>query len=199
MLIRALALMLATATTAIAEELPALFDVTGVASNDVLNVRTRPMGGANIIGTLTYDAKSVEVVEVQDNWGRVNVDEGSGWASMRFLTAQPDTALPNATHFNCFGTEPFWSLDVQNGGPAVLSTPEGSDRGFIVGSLQAASARPEFYAIQGAGQGENITVVVSSEICSDGMSDNLFGLDGTVVIGGYLTEVLSGCCTVQVD
>ncbi|MGH1411985.1 MAG: COG3650 family protein [Pelagimonas sp.] len=199
MLIRAFAVLLATTCGAYADNLPALFDVTGVASDDTLNVRTRPMGGANIIGTLAYDAKGIEVIEEQSNWGRVNVDGGTGWASMKFLKMQPQSSLPEAQNLRCFGTEPFWSLNITQGETAVLSTPEGSDRGFIVGSLQAASARPEPYAIQGAGQGENITVVVSKEICSDGMSDNLFGLDGTVVIGGYLTEVLSGCCTVQVD
>ncbi len=197
MLIRALALMLATATTAVAQDLPALFDVTGVASDDVLNVRTRPMAGANIIGTLAFDAKSVEVVEVQDNWGRVNVDEGSGWASMTFLAEQPDTALPNAVHFNCFGTEPFWSLDVQNGGPAILSTPEGHDRPFQMGLARAANARPAPFAILGSAQGENIAIVMDKEICSDGMSDRLFGLNGTVVISGYNMEVLSGCCSIQ--
>lgn len=199
MLIRAFAILLASTTLVVADELPSLYDVAGVASDDVLNVRTRPMAGANIIGTLAYDAQSVEVIEIEGDWGRVNVDAGSGWASMAYLHPLPDSALPEAPRLRCFGTEPFWSLNVTQNGAAILSTPEGSDRAFTVGDLQTASARPEPFAMLGTGQGENITLVVGQEICSDGMSDNLFGLDGTVVIGGYLTEVLSGCCSVQVE
>ncbi|PYG29173.1 COG3650 family protein [Pelagimonas varians] len=199
MLIRAFALFLLTASFVAAEELPALYDVAGVASDDVLNVRTRPMAGANIIGTLAHDAQSVEVVEIEGDWGRVNVDEGSGWASMAYLHPLPESAMPDAPRLRCFGTEPFWSLNVTQSGAAILSTPEGSDRAFTVGNWQTASARPEPFAMLGTGQGENITLVVGQEICSDGMSDNLFGLDGTIVIGGYLNEVLSGCCSVQVE
>lgn len=197
MLTRVLAILLTTASLAHAEELPALFDVTGVASDDVLNVRTRPMAQANIIGTLAYNAQNIEVVEIDNGWGRVNVPDGSGWASMKFLTLQDGTAMPEAQNIGCFGTEPFWSLDIAQGGEAVLSTPEGADRGFVVGKLHTAAARPEPYAMLGRGSGENIAIHISKEICSDGMSDDLFGLEGTVIIGGYGVEVLSGCCTIQ--
>ncbi|MGB3280174.1 MAG: peptide-binding protein, partial [Pseudorhodobacter sp.] len=45
-----------------AETLPALFDVTGVAADDVLNLRAAPDGVAEILGALGPSAKDVEVV-----------------------------------------------------------------------------------------------------------------------------------------
>lgn len=92
--------------------LPTLFDVTGVAADDVLNIRQLPDADAPIIGTLSPDAKGIEVVEDTGGWGRVNSGEGSGWVSMRYMAYRTDVwhegALPDG--FSCFGTEPFWSL-----------------------------------------------------------------------------------------
>lgn len=199
MTLRILALLLASTSLAYADDLPALFNVTGVASDDVLNVRTRPISEANIVGALTFNSEKVEVVEQHENWGRVNAAEGTGWVSMDYMVRQPDSALPEAEAMRCFGTEPFWSLEIAPEGEAVLSTPEGHDRGFQMGSLTVAASRPSPFAVSGTAPGENITVVISKQICSDGMSDRLFGLEGTVVIGGYRTEVLSGCCSVQMN
>lgn len=187
------------ATPLAAQDLPALYDVTGVASDDILNVRTRPMASANVVGTLAFDATGVEVLEEENGWGRVNVDGMSGWASLRFLQEVPDSQIETAQRFNCFGTEPFWALNVTQGDVAVFSTPEGSDKAFSLGVMTTASGRFELHAILGSAQAENITIVVSEEICSDGMSDNLFGFDGTVVIGGYDMQVYSGCCTLEVN
>ncbi|KUF10669.1 COG3650 family protein [Pseudoponticoccus marisrubri] len=182
-----------------AQNLPALYDVTDVASDDILNVRNRPSASSTVIGTLAFDARGVEVVETQDNWGRVNVDGVSGWASMRFLSRQPDSDLPHALRFDCFGTEPFWSLEVTQGNSAIFSTPEGRSKAFRIGNVTTASGRPFPHAVLGTAPGENIALVVGREICSDGMSDNLFGHDGTVVLSGYDMQVYSGCCSVQAD
>ncbi|MEO1155590.1 MAG: SH3 domain-containing protein, partial [Pseudomonadota bacterium] len=45
-----------------AQGYPALFDVTGVASDDVLNIRSAPSATAEIIGTLAHNETGVEVV-----------------------------------------------------------------------------------------------------------------------------------------
>ena len=39
-----------------------MFDVTGVAANDVLNIRAAPDASAEIIGTLSPNARDIEVV-----------------------------------------------------------------------------------------------------------------------------------------
>ena len=105
--------------------LPDLFDVTGVAAVDALNVRSAPDAQAEIMGALDSDATDVEITAIQGGWGRVNQGERSGWTAMRFLSRQDDTwmagAIPPA--LVCFGTEPFWSLGFEDD-DMVWSSPD---------------------------------------------------------------------------
>ncbi|MDP5306963.1 COG3650 family protein [Paracoccus spongiarum] len=174
--------------------LPTLFDVTDVASDDVLNIRSEPHAGSPVIGSLAADAARIEVVEERDGWARVNTGEGSSWASMRFLSPRSDTwqegALPQG--FSCFGTEPFWDLQAE-GDSLVLRSPDNPD-----------DARPR-QAVLGSGifrdpmravLGRDLTLVAVPQLCSDGMSDRLFGLRATLVLQDGTPRLLSGCCSI---
>jgi hypothetical protein len=91
---------------------PAIHDVTGVAADDVLNIRERPDASSPIVGQLAPDA-TVEVIRPNERltWGLVNAGERTGWVSLRYLQRRPgqwDGAFPEIA--SCFGTEPFWSL-----------------------------------------------------------------------------------------
>ena len=100
-----------------ADTLPALFDVTGVAAGDALNIREAPSARAAILGRLAPDATGVEGVAARDGWMQVNVAERSGWVSARHLVpagAVWTSGLPPT--LNCGGTEPFWSLTQAPGG-----------------------------------------------------------------------------------
>ena len=196
------ALCLAVLATSLrADTYPALFDVRGVSEGDVLNVRDLPSATGSVVGSLKHDATQVEVVEVQGNWGRVNVAEQSGWASLRYLERIAGSALPQARAVTCFGTEPFWSLSAAPGSGGVFSTPERREAGLGFGPVMTAAGRYSPFALTGAGpDGEaRITVVIQPGICSDGMSDQLFGLEGSVVREGATTQLLSGCCTLSVQ
>jgi uncharacterized membrane protein len=192
---RLLAFLTLAAGAAAAQDYPALHSVTGVAGDDILNVRTRPMAQANVIGTLAPDAEGIEVIAEENGWGQLNVDGQSGWANLSFLSRVEGSALPQAPRFTCFGTEPFWSLSVTPGADAVFSVPEGVDRAFSLSPLTTASGRFQPFAALGSASGGTLALVVAEEACSDGMSDNRFGLSTTVVLGGYDTQVYSGCCS----
>lgn len=59
----ALALILwLAAGPAAAQDLPAVYDVAGVAADDVLNVRAEPSAEAPVLRTLAPDAGGIEVV-----------------------------------------------------------------------------------------------------------------------------------------
>ncbi len=191
----ALVLALVLAGAAQAQDLPALFDVRGVASDDVLNVRAEPSGSARIVGSLPPDAQGVEVVERQGNWGRVNVGDGTGWTSLRYLEIRAGSGLPQASEFACFGTEPFWSLDVAQDSSADLSLFGGTPERFAIGRLQPAAGYFEPFALTGSGATGALTVVLAPEYCSDGMSDMAFGIATTVVVGGPQTRIFAGCCS----
>lgn len=80
---------------------PAVYQVTGVTADDMLNVRDRPgVPGSTVIGRLAPDARNVERSgDVQDVGGRAwwhirhpSLPADGGWVNARFLAAQGDVA-----------------------------------------------------------------------------------------------------------
>lgn len=194
-----LALTLALAGPALATQeyiLPTLFDVTGVVSDDVLNIRAEPNAKAAIIGSLGPDATRIEVVEERQGWAQVNTGEGSGWVSARYLAYRTDVWQPGELPlaFRCLGTEPFWDAKVE-GGDLVLRSPEdqAGDRRPVQGVLDTGIFRDPSRVVVA----RDMTLFARPQICSDGMSDRMFGLAATLVLHGEQPSMLSGCCTIQ--
>lgn len=190
-----MALCLATPAHATREYiLPTLFDVARVAPDDVLNIRARPDAGSEIIGTLAPDATGIEVVEESGSWGRIVTGEGTGWVSLRFLDYRIDVwedgRLPDG--FGCYGTEPFWSMAVENG-ELVHSTPEGETRSPISSILSTGAFRDPTRAIVA----QEITLTAAPQLCSDGMSDRVLGMRALAVVGGPTPRLLDGCCWIR--
>lgn len=201
-LIRTLAVLLlsvqpAPATT---ESWPALHDVVGVQSNDVLNIRAAPDAAAEIIGSFASDAIDIEVIRPNESfeWGLVNLGDRTGWASLRYLVPQPGQwwgQIPAITR--CFGTEPFWSLTFNNDS-IEFSRPEESDirmdTAYYVGSQ---NNRDRFF-MSGSNIARGITVAIRTEACSDGMSDRAYGISADLVLeDAFDATLFSGCCTIQ--
>jgi uncharacterized membrane protein len=193
-MIRFLLLFLALALPLRAEDYPAFHAVTGVAADDVLNIRARPDARSPIIGSLDPAATGVEVVGVSGNWALVNTGEGSGYASLRYLTREPGPAW-NALQapLLCLGTEPFWSLEIDPAaGSTRYLTPEDQSpppepiTGFWPAEPWAPSAA--------VGLSDGLAVLTGAE-CSDGMSDRSYGIAMDIFRtgpGGATRS--SGCC-----
>ncbi len=189
-----IALLCATNLAAQQADFPALYDVTGVAASDVLNVRSEPSADSQIIGAFQPDQTDIEVMFQDDQntgWGRVNVGEQSGWVSLRFLDRQLHRGFPPIR--SCFGTEPFWSLTV---GRDSLTFAE-------MGGADTESRRiwrtisANRVGIYGFGAGD-FSATLLQESCSDGMSDRAYGLSVHMMTGrGKGTEMVSGCCTLS--
>lgn len=185
--------------------LPALFDVTGVASNDSLNVRRDPDPAAPIIGTLAPDARNIEVVEAspRDVWGRINLGETSGWVSLNYLARQPAQAMDDIPAVRrCYGTEPAWALTIDADGDLFFSTPSAAP---LVGRLARGDRsrnRPDRFALAVEFHGSGAVAMsgvtfVTRRSCSDQMSDRRFGLEADIWIGGGDNpSFLSGCCSI---
>jgi len=177
---------------------PALHDVAGVSSGDVLNIRERPDASSPIMGKFAADAEGIEVIRPNERqtWGLVNVGERTGWVSLRYLERRPhqwDGAFPEVA--SCYGTEPFWSLR-RDGDMLTYSTPDVEALDFpIVSRSGSANRRGSFHMIA-EGPGGPVVVLLRTEACSDGMSDRSFGISIE-----FLLEIesdvshLSGCCT----
>ncbi|MCL4676744.1 MAG: peptide-binding protein [Pararhodobacter sp.] len=189
------ALLLATAATA--QDFPALYRVTGVAANDVLNIRAEPSARTPIVGSFAPDQTGIEVVGLSEDrrWGLVRSDEGVGWSAMRFLSRErADGWQDGQQHLTCAGTEPFWRLDL------FLPTNRAEFHDIDSGGFEVRTNAPDLNRTRfpatlamtfvGARQG---FAAIRQGICSDGMSDRLFGLEVQVY---WLDDPqgLSGCC-----
>ncbi|TFL17573.1 SH3 domain-containing protein [Jannaschia formosa] len=189
-------LLLCTPALATQDGWPALHDVTGVASDDVLNIRAEPSAGSEIIGSFAPDATDIEVVRPNErqDWGLVNTAGGTGWVSLAFLERHPgqwDGAFPMLAR--CFGTEPFWNLAI-DGDAATFSTPEMSLDGSVVARLGSPNRRDRHGLRVALPEGRWIEGVISSEACNDGMSDRAYGLAFDAL---REETVLSGCCSLS--
>jgi uncharacterized membrane protein len=181
-----------------AQTFPASYSVTGVAADDALNIRAEPSAEAEILGEIGPYALNIEVIELSDDgkWGKIGLPEGNGWVSMAFLDPIPPVD-PNLVQrpLSCFGTEPFWSVSLYPRG-AEYNSP---DTGIV-----PLTVTHEAVADQGAlivleeGPTLNRTLIVRREMCSDGMSDRIYGFATrmfTEAPDG--NSALSGCCTLD--
>ncbi|QUJ76143.1 SH3 domain-containing protein [Sulfitobacter albidus] len=181
-----------------AQDLPALYSVTGVAQNDTLNVRSAPSASAEIIGTLAPNATDIEITATSENgkWARLNAGERSGWAAHAFLTENKPAAPITA----CFGTEPFWTLKTKDGESWRWITPETDSPDAVQLAAPIPSQnRTDRFALTGnfADFEGPVTAIVHRTTCSDGMSDRLYGLGIDLLLTDSGTPILlSGCCTV---
>lgn len=174
-------------------ELPALYDVTGVAANDVLNVRKDPTNKANIIGELEPDASNVEVMALSDDkkWGLVNIGDVSGWAFMRFLQSQN---RPAATQrLICLGNEPFWSMSLDE--DAVFKIAGGDE--LFLGTIETIASlnRTDRKALRSKSVTGSLTAHIGAQLCDDTMSDRAYGLSvNALVTSEEGAAYYSGCC-----
>jgi uncharacterized membrane protein len=200
----AVAAVLALAAPAVSQELvgePAFYDISGVAANDVLNVRERPDASSPIIGTLRPDQARIEVIGTlpDGRWGLVNVEELAGWVSMRFMAPSP-IAMPDLPGgLTCSGTEPFWS--------ATFTTPESWTLDLSYMSDVAAPiamsgwSKPAINRVDWAfgftGQGgvTRASGVIALKLCEDGMSLRAAGYEINMIVDGAERFVINGCCS----
>lgn len=192
-----LALLLAASGAWAQSGYPALFAVAGVAGDDVLNIRRGPSGDADIIGSFGPFQTGIEVTGADSTgkWLRVNTQEQTGWAAARFLERSEEGDYAFARGLNCFGAEPFWSLDMIQGTRTTLSLLGAAPKVYGAGLVSRGEGRPDRYIV-GFGDG---LVVLSQRSCSDGMSDLTFGLEASVVVVDQGLTLYSGCCSIQPD
>ncbi len=193
-MIRFLFVFLMLPTLLWADDFPALYDVTGVASDDVLNLRADASASSDIIGALAHNSRNIEVISTSGNWGQVNSDEGTGWVSLRYMARQePNQDYALAQQLGCYGTEPFWDAEFTQGQKVQFTSPEGGYETTGVGLMVPASGVSGLWALA---FGDSVATL-RREMCSDGMSDRQFGFsvalyhnhDGEIAL-------LSGCCSI---
>lgn len=193
-----LLLLLLLAGPVQAETYPGLYSVTGVATDDVLNIRAEPDAGAPIIGMLTPDSNGVEVVAEIDGWAVVNIGERAGYASLRFLerSAGPDWNQL-AEPVICAGTEPFWMIEVDPANSAVRFSGPEEPQGHLTGIHRIWAGLP--WAPAAAISTPKGTLILTPAECSDGMSERRYGIAVDVFLDQEGNPRMSGCCTLTLE
>ncbi len=177
-----------------ADTFPAHFYVTGVANNDLLNVRSLPSTSTEILKTYTPYTINIEVLETttDGSWGKVGAGETNGWVAMRYL-ARSTTNAPNEVPrpMSCFGTEPFWSLNLTQRGDEFEAPEIGRQDLTPTDMIQADKG---FYLeFEGSER-----IFIRRGQCSDGMSDRAFGWQSTALYFDQSGPVIAnGCCTLD--
>jgi len=185
-----------------AQEYPALHNVVGVAGNDVLNIRQSPNASSPIVGSLGPYQTGIEIVtsEQSGKWGLVNMNESSGWVSLRFMARAPQGYwLDLEQNLSCSGTEPFWSLS--QGSNHVFFDLNGQETAYSLRAMGRSAnniGRAGFTAVTSAVDRSTISGFIAAQSCSDGMSDRQYGISIDLMLQKSIgLKMLSGCCSLQ--
>lgn len=186
-----------------AQDLPALHDVTGVAADDRLNIRAEPEASAAALGSFAPGMTGIEVtgLSADGRWGRVNLAEQTGWASMRYLARQPGPDWWSLEKpLSCYGTEPFWSLRLTPDAERVEFSRMGEDpQDLAVDWATGVAGRRGQAGMALRGADSSGFATFTGQDCSDGMSDFSFGIAVTLFLtdaagSGQGPSGWSGCC-----
>ncbi len=189
--------------SALADTFPALYAVTGVAAEDVLNIRSAPNSGSSKVGFLAPDQKHIEVVELDGaaKWGLISHGEGAGWVAMRFMRRIDQSAWHSLNQpLSCSGTEPFWSLGFEPTQNKVTFDSLGGslERFEMLAGAVPQGRPPSTLGMRATSQNALMFATYHQAACSDGMSDRAYGLSVDLFIQqpeglvGY-----SGCCSLR--
>lgn len=181
-----------------AETYPGLYFVTGVAANDVLNIRAEPSADAPIVGMLTPDSTGVEIVAEVDGWGVVNVGGQTGYANLRFLERSDGLDWNQmAKPVICAGTEPFWKIEIDPANSAVRFSGPEEPQGHLTGIRRIWAGLP--WAPSTAISTPEGTMILTPAECSDGMSERRYGIAVDVFLDREGSPRMSGCCTLTIE
>ncbi|WP_353535655.1 SH3 domain-containing protein [Cognatishimia sp. WU-CL00825] len=183
------------------DSFPILANVINVANNDVLNIRIDPDPSSEILGVLPPDASDIELVDHDPSgrWGLVNSNEVSGWVRLTYLHAAKQAKWHAfQTPLRCGGTEPFWSLTInQTATKAVFEDFHDPARPY--GITWTSDIHARLGGTMGLGAGDTaagFSAVINNEMCNDGMSDREYALQLHLFIhnNGH-TAGYEGCCS----
>jgi len=115
------------------------------------------------------------------------------------LTLEKDYPYLPMANLSCFGTEPFWSLRKPQMGRISLNMLGSDASNWRQNISHRAQGRRDRFSAVGIREDGEIIVTLLRESCSDGMSDQMFGIATDVIITGANLMHLSGCCTLHAN
>jgi len=89
-----LSVLLSSASSAEDETFARYYELTGLATDDVLNVRSGPSTEHRVVGKLSANTSVIEILERDPDvqWGRILWEGQDGWVFLEFVSPiNPDT------------------------------------------------------------------------------------------------------------
>lgn len=185
---------------ATAQEFPAQYHVTGVHSEDTLNVRMAPDPSTEIIGELAPFDRDIEVLQLSANgqWGKIAGGESNGWVSMRYMRrAEPELAAQMPRPMTCLGTEPFWTLTIKEDGTVFEEFGMDSYNLSTLNESVSEDGR-DYFGTYSEEDTSAHTVIIQRRICGDGLTDRDYGFRAMLFTDSPRgNSAKSGCCTLD--
>jgi uncharacterized membrane protein len=183
------------------------YRVTGVMPSDRLNVRERvddqdKISATKILGQIPANGRGIlgsgATQRVGNTrWFEVRYGEVRGWVNGRFLAPlSPKIGRELESDLFCSGTEPFWSLKVENT-VAELRQPDEQPERVSVLVREPFQGREDALALRLADDGgpELSALIQNKEWCNDGMSDLEYAFEVHILgLRGH-DQPLRGCCS----
>ncbi|WP_172327785.1 hypothetical protein [Mangrovicoccus sp. HB161399] len=175
------------------ERLPARYDVTGDAV-----LQAAPDAGSARIGTAAAGTV-LEILAFSDDgaWAETGRGEGAAWLPAAQLS-RVEGARAEGLPLRCYGTEPFWGLNMASAFFAEFEQPEHPETPLqITGRDEAAAGLARLWTFVGDGMRGHL--VIRNEACSDNMSDRPFGLSATLSLAetAGAVHLRLGCCSLS--
>ena len=184
------------------------FEVTGVNPTDTLNMRAGIDQAANsanakIVATIPSSATGIKAIGVSmalngTLWRKISFDGATDWVNARFLRETVGPEMP--VNLNCAGTEPFWSLQIQdqNGELKNPELPEPIKLSLIAkrGGLNRSNLW-SYYLATGDKASVLTGLVIHTDRCTDGMSNLNYSFE--IYLLGFRPGEgpAQGCCSFE--
>jgi uncharacterized membrane protein len=186
------AVLLASLVAPLSAARASTLEVTGVAADDVLNLRAEPRANAPLTGALSPTASGIEAERRSEGWVYVRAGRQSGWAAERYLrpALQFEGGKPPLP-LKCGGTEPFWSLLLEDR-RATYQTPDVKATGADIGPFEPSRNSTIVWRVRPKDGPVASATIEARQACSDNMSDRIYSF--SVRLETRDGELLSGCC-----
>lgn len=182
---------------------PQYFEVSGIASNDSLNVRSGPTIRHRVVGNLKPDSGTLEILEISDDnkWGRILWADSNGWVSADYLREVSPTKLKNTmvpVGLHCSGTEPYWDFAINSQADVTFKELfTDSIENSIIESVAESDNNLNFpTALLASSDKVKLTVMLNTRQCNDGLTERAYGWEIDILVTHDAKQrLLSGCCS----
>lgn len=130
-----------------------------------------------------------------DRWLEIVTDTGTSWTNANALRPANGKDFGRTPEFNCTGTEPFWSLSLNE---HTAKYDDGGDaRDLTVASVQTAQGRreaPILFRLRESDGHSTQAAVSQRQWCTDGISDYEYAFQVLLTSDRFFRE---GCCVLK--